>query len=77
MTLHRMWGLAAFYGARAYNDTNLKSIAIDVWNVAEKYAVSLQDAASGTQHSRNISFATNCIASGGTWLAREAPELST
>ncbi|VDC00027.1 unnamed protein product [Peniophora sp. CBMAI 1063] len=56
-----MWGLAAFYGARAYNDSGLLSLAVDVWNVAQPYYVSVQDGARGTQASRNESFPTNCI----------------
>ncbi|KZV69020.1 hypothetical protein PENSPDRAFT_493749 [Peniophora sp. CONT] len=56
-----IWGLAAFYGARAYNDSNLLDIAAGVWNVGQAYAVSAQDAASGTHHSRNVSFPVDCI----------------
>ncbi|VDC00024.1 unnamed protein product [Peniophora sp. CBMAI 1063] len=59
-----MWGLAAFYGSRAYNDADLQRVAIDVWNVAENYAVSVQDAMSGTQHTRNTSFDTSCVLAG-------------
>ena len=60
LTLYRMWGLAAFYGSRAYNDAELQQIAVDVWNVAEDYSVSVQDAEKGTQHTRNTSFSARC-----------------
>ena len=64
LTSYRIWGLAAFYGARAYNDTGLLDIATSVWNVAHVYAVSTQDGASGTQHTRNVSFPINCVSNG-------------
>ncbi|VDB83070.1 unnamed protein product [Peniophora sp. CBMAI 1063] len=57
-----MWGLAAFYGSRAYNDTDLLAIAQGLWNTVQQFVVSAQDAAAGTQHSRNGTFTSHCIA---------------
>ena len=59
-----MWGLAAVYGARAYNDSSLLKEAIAVWNVAYVYAVSVQDGTLGTQDTRNVSFVIDCVANG-------------
>ncbi|KZV69022.1 hypothetical protein PENSPDRAFT_686733 [Peniophora sp. CONT] len=77
-----MWGLAAFYGARAYNDTNLLNIATDAWEVAQPYAVSVQDGATGTQPTRNQSFPIDCVfnvTSAGAvfWVAYQPYELES
>ncbi|VDC00025.1 unnamed protein product [Peniophora sp. CBMAI 1063] len=56
-----MWGLAALYGARAYNDTGLSEAAEGVWNVATQFAVSAEDGDRGYQHSRNVSFTVDCV----------------
>ena len=64
LQVHRMWGLAAFYGARAYNDTDLRTEATAVWEVANLYTVSVQDGMRGSQSTRNASFPVNCIANG-------------
>ncbi|VDC00026.1 unnamed protein product [Peniophora sp. CBMAI 1063] len=77
-----IWGLAAFYGARAYNDTDLLNIAADVWNVAQVYSVSAQDGENGTQHTRNVSFTINCVpnvTSAGAvfWKANVADDLGS
>ncbi|KZV69502.1 hypothetical protein PENSPDRAFT_482236 [Peniophora sp. CONT] len=56
-----MWGLAAFYGARAYNDTGLLATSISVWSLVQQYVVDDQDTASGTQPTdKNGTFRTNC-----------------
>ncbi|KZV69021.1 hypothetical protein PENSPDRAFT_735605 [Peniophora sp. CONT] len=56
-----MWGVAAFYGARAYNDTNLLGLAVGAWNVATLYTVSPQNGTSGTQPKRNVNFPIDCV----------------
>ncbi|KZV69019.1 hypothetical protein PENSPDRAFT_666027 [Peniophora sp. CONT] len=61
----QMWGLAAFYGARAYNDSGLLELAEGVWNVATVYTVTAQDGASGTQHTRNAAQMPNSLGCNG------------
>lgn len=56
-----MWGLAAFYGSRAYNDTDLLIIAEDVWNTVQMFVVTAADAAAGTQKTKTGRFNVHCI----------------
>ena len=63
-----MWALAAFYGSRAYNDTGLLAIAEGIWNSVQAYVVTADDAATGKQPSKNVTFPVHCIAnSDGAW----------
>ncbi|KZV73758.1 hypothetical protein PENSPDRAFT_749801 [Peniophora sp. CONT] len=55
-----MWGLAACYSSRAYNDTGMLDVAVQVWDVAQTYLVSEEDGAAGTQQTRNGSFTAHC-----------------
>ncbi|KZV69472.1 hypothetical protein PENSPDRAFT_753335 [Peniophora sp. CONT] len=56
-----MWGLSAFYGSRAYNDTNLLNTAIFIWSSVQTYVVNAQDAASGTHPTKNGTFSPSCL----------------
>ncbi|VDC04448.1 unnamed protein product [Peniophora sp. CBMAI 1063] len=55
-----MWGLAAYYASRAYNDTDLLGTAVHVWDITQAYLVSDEDGAAGSQHTRNGSFVPHC-----------------
>ncbi|KZV69471.1 hypothetical protein PENSPDRAFT_753334 [Peniophora sp. CONT] len=61
-----MWGLAAFYGFRAYNASDLLEIAEGVWNTAQTFFVTADEAAKGTHPTKNGSFPANCIQNSNT-----------
>ncbi|KZV62617.1 hypothetical protein PENSPDRAFT_692349 [Peniophora sp. CONT] len=65
------WGLAAFYGSRAYNDSDMLNTALEVWDVATRYSVSPEEGANGTQPTRNVSFPINCVANGALFNRSE------
>ncbi|VDB83069.1 unnamed protein product [Peniophora sp. CBMAI 1063] len=56
-----MWGLAAYYGARAYNDTVLLDTSKSIWSSVQTYVVSAQNGASGTQATKNGTFSASCL----------------
>ncbi|KZV69018.1 hypothetical protein PENSPDRAFT_493617 [Peniophora sp. CONT] len=76
------WGLAAIYGYRAYNDTDLLNTAIVVWDVVTPYSVSQSEGANGTQHMRSVSFPVNCVSnvtSAGAvfWIPQDPTSLTS
>jgi hypothetical protein len=54
------WGMAFLYGARAYNSSDLVSLAEYSWREAVAYQVSPADAASGTHPLRSVPFSPTC-----------------
>jgi hypothetical protein len=54
------WGMAFLYGARAYNSSDLVSLAEYSWREAAAYQVSSADAASGTHPLRSVPFSSTC-----------------
>ncbi|VDC08017.1 unnamed protein product [Peniophora sp. CBMAI 1063] len=65
------WGLAFFYAYRAYRDDFLLTTAVSLWNVTSAAFISVNDAKSFKQASRNVTIKPICddfsIAGGVFW----------
>jgi hypothetical protein len=48
------------YASRAYNSTDLATLAETIWNEAVLYQVTANNAAQGTHPKRNVTFSSSC-----------------
>ncbi|KAJ8592414.1 endo-1,6-alpha-mannosidase [Rhizopogon salebrosus TDB-379] len=54
------WATAAYYGYRAYDDTNLLSHAIETWQHVSNYVITASDASSGKQPNKDFPVRGSC-----------------
>jgi hypothetical protein len=60
LNIGRYWGLAALYSYKAYNDSNMLSIAQAIWNTSLPYQVQASQLPTGRNPTRNVTFDAMC-----------------
>jgi hypothetical protein len=58
--IDRYWGLAAVYSYKAYNDSNMLSVAQAIWNTSSPYQVQVSQLPTGRNPTRNVTLAAMC-----------------
>ena len=61
---HRIWGLAAIYSYRAYQEQPFMDSAIEVWEMFNPWAITTDDATAGAHPMKTMHFRSQCNNSG-------------